>query len=88
MSHVLVIDQNKTPLDPIHSGRARKMLTHQQAAVYRRYPFTIILKAAHPNATVAPLRIKIDPGSKTTGLAVVNDATRNRPSCHYSDRAA
>ncbi len=75
MSHVLVIDHNKTPLDPIHPGRARKMLTHQQAAVYRRYPFTIILKAAHPNATVAPLRIKIDPGSKTTGLAVVNDAT-------------
>ncbi len=24
MSHVLVIDQNKTPLDPIHPGRARR----------------------------------------------------------------
>jgi 5-methylcytosine-specific restriction endonuclease McrA len=39
------------------------------------HPFTIILKAALLTADPAPLRIKLDPGSRTTGLAVVNDAT-------------
>jgi 5-methylcytosine-specific restriction endonuclease McrA len=46
-----------------------------QAAVYRRYPFTIILKCAVIAPTLAPLQLKIDPGSKTTGLALVNDTT-------------
>ena len=75
MSFVLVIDQNKQPLNPVHPGDARRLLTQNKAAVYRRYPFTIILKQAHPDTIPAPLRLKIDPGSKTTGIAVVNDAT-------------
>jgi len=75
MSKVLVLDTSKKPLDPIHPGRARLLLTQQKAAVYRRYPFTIILKEAKPEATPTPLRVKIDPGSKVTGLAVLNDAT-------------
>ncbi|MAA70071.1 MAG: HNH endonuclease [Deltaproteobacteria bacterium] len=44
-------------------------------AVLRRYPFTIILKQSYPAAIPRPLRIKIDPGSKTTGFAVVTEAT-------------
>ena len=75
MSQVFVIDANKKPLTPIHPGEARRLLTKQRAAVYRCYPFTIILKEAKPNVTPAPLRVKIDPGAKTTGLALVNDAT-------------
>ncbi len=75
MSCVFVLDANKKPLDPIHPGEARWLLTQRKAAVYRRYPFTILLKAAKPTAHPAPLRVKIDPGSKTTGIAVVNDAT-------------
>ena len=46
-----------------------------RAAVYRRFPFTIILKEGEPSEEPEPLRLKIDPGSKTTGLAVVNDAS-------------
>jgi 5-methylcytosine-specific restriction endonuclease McrA len=42
--------------------------------VWRRYPFTIILKRAIPDAQPEPLRVKIDPGSRTTGLALLNDA--------------
>ena len=75
MSYVLVIDQDKRPLDPVHPGRARTLLAQGQAAVYRRYPFVLILKRRAPEAHPQPLRLKIDPGSKTTGLAVVNDAT-------------
>ncbi len=74
MSNVFVVDQNKQPLNPVHPGQARLLLSSGKAAVYKRYPFTIILKTAIEHPSVQPLRIKIDPGSKTTGLAIVNDA--------------
>lgn len=75
MSKVFVIDTTKRPLNPVHPGRARMLLASGQAAVYRRYPFTIILKKEVKSTRVEPLRLKIDPGSKTTGLALVNDAS-------------
>ncbi len=75
MSNVFVVDTNKQPIDPVHPGEARRLLTQGKAAVLRRYPFTLILKRAVVNPTPQPLRVKIDPGSKTTGLAVVNEAT-------------
>lgn len=51
------------------------LLSSGQAAVFRHYPFTIILNKKVESPTVEPLRLKIDPGSKTTGLAIVNDAS-------------
>jgi 5-methylcytosine-specific restriction endonuclease McrA len=74
MSKVFVLDTNKQALNPMHPGRARLLLTAGKAVVYRRYPFTIILKRATLEPILHPLRVKIDPGSKTTGIAVVNDA--------------
>jgi len=41
--------------------------------VYKRYPFTIILLRAVESPQVQPLRIKLDPGSRTTGIAVVDE---------------
>jgi 5-methylcytosine-specific restriction endonuclease McrA len=75
MCKVFVIDTNKRPLNPIHSAQARQLLRNKKAAIYRRFPFTIILKESRPYAPVADLRIKVDPGAKTTGIALVNDAT-------------
>lgn len=75
MSKVFVVDSYNKPLDPVHPGRARILLSSGKAAVYRRYPFCIILKAVVDQPEVKPLRVKIDPGSKTTGIAVVNDAS-------------
>src|SRR5215831_2214330 len=75
MSLVFVVDQQQRPCRPVHPGRARHLLTRGRAAVYRRYPFTLILREGERAEESAPLRMKIDPGSKTTGLAVVNDAT-------------
>jgi 5-methylcytosine-specific restriction endonuclease McrA len=72
---VFVLDANKQPLDPVPPGRARILLTQGKAAVFRRYPFTLILKAAVSSPLVQELRVKIDPGSKTTGLAIVNDVS-------------
>ncbi len=70
---VFDVDTDQRPLSPCHPARARHLLTAGKAAVWRRYPFTIVLKRAVPGAHPAPLRVKIDPGSRTTGLALVND---------------
>ncbi|MGJ5674786.1 MAG: RNA-guided endonuclease IscB [Nostochopsis sp.] len=75
MSKVFVIDSEKRQLDPIHSAQARQLLRNKKAAVYRRFPFTIILKESRPASSVSPLRLKIDPGAKHTGIALVNDST-------------
>ena len=74
MSKVFVLDTTKRPLNPVHPGSARKLLSSGQAAVFRRYPFTLILKRA-VTSEVQPLRLKIDPGAQTTGLAIVNEAS-------------
>jgi len=73
LSNVFVVDTKKQPLNTIHPGEARLLLTRGKAAVLKRYPFTLILKVAIDDPVVAELRMKIDPGSKTTGLAIVND---------------
>src|SRR5438477_2173094 len=75
MSKVFVLDTNKQPLNPVHPGRARLLLKQGKAAVYRRYPFTIRLARSVEQPILSPLRIKVDPGSKTTGMALVNDAS-------------
>jgi hypothetical protein len=75
MSMVFVVDTEQRPLAPCHPARARKLLTSGKAAVWRHYPFVIILKHAVPEAALEPLRLKLDPGSKVTGLALLNDAT-------------
>ncbi len=69
-NHVFVIDTNREPCNPVHPAQARLLLTQKKAAVFRCYPFTIILYE-ESKIDVKPLVIKIDPGSKTTGLALV-----------------
>src|SRR6266571_2364350 len=76
MSYAFVVDTNKRPLDPIHPGQARRLLKAGKAAVLRRSPFVVILKTAHPEAQPHPVRLKLDPGSRTTGIAVVNDESQ------------
>lgn len=69
-NYVLIIDTNKKPCNPVHPGTARQLLKLGQAAVWRKYPFTLILKAESQELT-RPIQLKIDPGSKTTGIALV-----------------
>jgi len=49
----------------------------KKADIFRMYPFTIILKNREEGA-VQPLELKIDPGSKTTGVALVARFERGR----------
>ena len=69
-NYSLVLNHNKQPLDPIHPSTARRLLKAGKAAVYRLYPFTIIYKQ-EVEQTPTPIAIKLDPGSKTTGIALV-----------------
>ncbi|MEW6732469.1 MAG: RNA-guided endonuclease IscB [Acidobacteriota bacterium] len=75
MSKVFVFDTNHQPLALCSQRRAKKLLRASKAAVLRLFPFTIILNRAVSNPTLPALRLKIDPGSKKTGIAIVNDHT-------------
>jgi len=67
---VLVLDKQKRPLMPCSAYRARELLKQGKAKVYRRYPFTIIL-TQREGGNLQESELKIDPGSKTTGLAIL-----------------
>jgi hypothetical protein len=75
MQRVFVLDNQKKPLMPCSPARARKLLKAGKAAVYRLHPFTIILKYRQ-GGEVQPLELKFDPGSRTTGIALVGDFER------------
>ena len=60
---------------PTSPAKARKLLKAGKAAVLRRYPFTIVLKY-RADGDIQPIRIKLDPGSKETGVAVVSETTK------------
>jgi 5-methylcytosine-specific restriction endonuclease McrA len=70
---VFVLDSSKRQLNPTHPARARKLLKQGKAAVFKRYPFTIILDVEVVEPNNQELRIKIDPGSLDTGLAILRN---------------
>src|SRR4051812_44131058 len=71
-NYVFVLDTNHAPQTPVHPAIARRLWAAKTAAVFKRYPFTIIVKTVGPGPLfVHQHRLKIDPGSKTTGLALL-----------------
>lgn len=68
-NYVLVLDKHKKPLSPCRPVTARKLLKAKKAVVFRLFPFTIILRKV-VKETPEPMTIKLDPGSKTTGIAL------------------
>src|SRR5579859_3014920 len=76
MQRFFVLSAQRQPLDPWHPARARLLLRRGRAAIFKRFPFTIILKeplAAEP--VVHPHTLKLDPGSRQTGIAIVAEQT-------------
>jgi 5-methylcytosine-specific restriction endonuclease McrA len=68
---VFVLDRLKKPLMPTTPRRARLLLARKRAVVHRLQPFTIRLKDRRVQESVLqPVVLKIDPGSRTTGLAL------------------
>ena len=74
---VITLDKRKRPLGHCTEKRARKLLEAGRAVVYRYYPFTIIIKDKNSRdiGQETSYRIKIDPGSNDTGMAVVDQLT-------------
>lgn len=71
---VMVLDKRKNPLMPCSEKRARLLLARGRAVVHRVYPFTIRLKdRRREDSVLQPIRVTLDPGSKTTGIAVVRE---------------
>ncbi|MBK1650190.1 RNA-guided endonuclease IscB [Rhabdochromatium marinum] len=75
---VFVLDKQKNPLMPCTEKRARLLLQRGRAVVVRLHPFIIRLKDRIGGET-QPLRLSLDPGSKTTGIAVVREVERIDP---------
>jgi 5-methylcytosine-specific restriction endonuclease McrA len=70
-NYVFVLDTKRQPLTPCKPSVARKLLNARKAKVFRLYPFTIILNKEVADSSES-LTLKIDPGSKVTGLAILS----------------
>ena len=62
---------------PCHPARARQMLKDGKAKVFRKHPFTIIL-TEREGGYKQDLQLKIDAGSRTTGMALVGHFKRGK----------
>lgn len=71
---VFVLDRQGKALMPCSEKRARLLLERGRARIHRLVPFIIrLVDRQQSSCNLQPLRIKIDPGSKTTGLALVRE---------------
>ena len=66
------MDRNRRPLTPTHPAMARILVDAGKAAILRMFPFTIILGKV-VEGELEPLRVKVDPGSRTTGIVLVGE---------------
>ena len=70
---VLVINKQKQPCNTISAAYARILLFTKQAVIHKRFPFTIRLRNDNAVLKNRNYTIKIDPGSRTTGVAITDD---------------
>ncbi|TXC88800.1 RNA-guided endonuclease IscB [Paraburkholderia azotifigens] len=71
---VFVLDRRGKPLMPCNEKRARLLLARGRARVHRVMPLVIRLVDRQTGAcSFQPLRLKIDPGSRVTGMALVRE---------------
>ncbi len=72
---VFVLGKNKQPLMPCSEKRARLLLQRGRARVHRMAPFTIrLVDRTRATSVTQPIALKLDPGSKTTGIALARIA--------------
>lgn len=70
---VFVLDKSKKPLNMISHAKARILLKNRLAVVHKIYPFTIRLKDNSCVGNDRAYAVKIDPGSRHTGIAIVDN---------------
>ena len=72
---VFVLDRGGKALMPCTEKRARLLLVRNRARVHQILPFSIRLTDRFAaSVKFQALRIKLDPSSKTTGIALVREA--------------
>ena len=72
---------------PCSEKRARKLLESGRARVHKLCPFTIrVVDRTLQSCTLQPLRLSLDPGSKTTGVCVarIEEQEDAEPTMHIS----
>ena len=75
---VFVIGSDGIPVMPCTPKRARLLLERKKAYVVKIKPFTIKLKdRSSDTCEMQNLQVKIDPGARTTGVAVVRENVDN-----------
>ena len=68
---VFVLDRHGRPLMPCSPARARRLLRSGRARVHHLAPFVIrLVDRLVEDSVVTGVEVKIDPGSKSTGVAV------------------
>ena len=70
---VFVLDKSKKPLNMISNAEARILIKKKLAVIHKVYPFTIRLRDNSCGSKDGAYTVKIDPGSKYTGIAIVDD---------------
>ena len=86
---VFVLDKRGRPLMPCSEKRARLLLARGRARVHRVVPFVIrLVDRSVASGSLQPLRIKLDPGSKASGMALVRDTDVIDPATGEIQRGA
>ena len=70
---VIVIDKRRQPYNTISAAYARILLFTKQAVIHKRFPFTIRLRNDNAVLKDKNYTIKLDPGSRTTGVAITDN---------------
>jgi 5-methylcytosine-specific restriction endonuclease McrA len=77
---VFVLGRDKRPLDPCSEKRAKKLLKSGRARVHMLVPFAIrLIDRTVDDCVIHPCKLKLDPGSKTTGVAAVRETDVGSP---------
>ena len=82
---VFAVDHHHRPLMPCSEKRARLLLARRRAVVHRRVPFVIRLTdRTRSQSMVQEVALKLDPGSRTTGVALVRVEEREAGEVHHA----
>ena len=70
---VFVLNRSKKPLNMITNAEARILIRKKLAVIHKIYPFTIRLRDNSCIGNDKSYTVKVDPGSRHTGIAIVDN---------------
>ena len=73
---VFVLNRSKKPLNMITNAEARILIKKKLAVIHKVYPFTIRLRDNSCVSQDKAYTVKVDPGSKHTGVAIVDNTDK------------